>query len=63
MRLSNKQAQMLVEILRATLSIGNLSTYNTSSRKKLYDNIINQQDNEIVELGNLSGIKEEGVLK
>lgn len=50
MKLSAKQATMLIEILRATLAIGNLSTYNSKTRQDLYNEIVNQQNNELIDL-------------
>lgn len=56
MRLSNKQAFTLVEILRATLSLANLPGYTAKHRLDLYNEIQNQQNRVIVELGDLPGI-------
>ena len=55
MRLSDRQACQLVEILRATLRISNLESYRSETRKKLYNEIINQQNGKIVELSDLQG--------
>lgn len=50
MRLSNKQAFILVEILRATIKISNLSGYDSKTRLGLYNDIMNQQSSKLVDL-------------
>lgn len=50
MKLSNKQAQMLVQVLCDSLSIQNHFGYSQSTREALYKQIIDQQDNELKDL-------------
>ncbi len=40
----------MLEVLRATLSLANLDTWAQKDRKKLYEDIVHQQDGKIVEL-------------
>ncbi len=57
MILSNKQAFMLVEILRATLNIANMSGYDNKTRLDLYKAISSQQSDKLVDF---DGNKENG---
>ena len=49
MRLSEKQAQFLLEVVRDTLTIVNVS-YPQEIRQKMLEQIINQQSDELIEL-------------
>lgn len=53
MKISNKQAVMLVAVLKDTLRVsnGNFGGYTQSQLCDLYDTIINQQDDVPNELG------------
>lgn len=62
MKISNKQVIMLLEILRATLGISNLSTYDSKQRIDLYNQIVNQQDCDLVDLSNDGDVKASTVL-
>lgn len=50
MKLSNKQAQMLLQVLCDSLAIQNHFGYSQSTREALYKQIIEQQDTELKEL-------------